>query len=221
MKFKRPDKQLLAVFAAIALATASPTGIAFASVELQSDDFDTDIAGWSAAGASGSQVAWDGSTGFPSPGSLRLSTAGGASDESFKAAGQCLPAEANRVYSVEAHIDPDLGDRSGACFALPVFFDEPDCQGEGSVTGTGDVVSEGQWQRRVRMVSSFGSSRSVRTELVMTLSTGTGVAACHFDAVRLHEGRLVEPVPALALPGLVMLCAALLAGAVMRRRGTA
>lgn len=200
---------------------ASLTGPAGAITELDTDHFEFGISGWSAAGAPETQVAWDDTTGSPSPGSLLLSTEAEDAQESYRAVGQCRAAKTNRHYSVKAQINPDLGSRSGSCFAQPVFYDQPDCQGEGSVTGTGDAVGTGDWQRQISTILSFSSTQSVRVELIMSLNPGSGPAACRFDAVGFYEGRLAELVPAVSLPGLVMLAAALALAAALswqRRR---
>lgn len=218
MNISEKGHLLLQSVAMIVLLAAGLPEVAAASIELQTDNFESDIAGWSAAGAADTQVQWDGSKGFPDPGSLLLSTTTGPASESHKAVGQCLPAQADQIYSVQALMDPELGTRSGSCFALPVFFDQPGCQGEGSVTGTGNAVSEGGWQREIRSVPSFSTTQSVRIELVMTLSTGTGPASCNFDTVSLHEGRLEMPIPTLTPVGIALAWLAIGCVAVWRLR---
>lgn len=201
-----------------AVLFACLTGTAAAVTQLDEEHFDFGVTGWSAAGAPETEVTWDGETGSPAPGSLLLSAAAEAGQDTYKAVGQCQAAKTNRHYSVKAQINPELGNRSGSCFAVPVFYDQADCQGEGSVTGTGDAADTGGWRREISTLLSFTTTQSVRVELVMTLNSGSGPAACRFDTVGFYEGRLAEVVPAVSLPGLAILAAGLGLGAVFSRK---
>lgn len=206
--------------AAVLLAGLVASASAGAQSLLDEENFDTDLNGWTAGGQAGVQVVWDGARGSPSPGSLRLiPPAESTSGESFKAVGQCRPVEPSHVHTVRADVLADLGDRGGTCFAAPVFYGDVDCQGEGSIGGTGDALPGGDWVTRTQAQTSFASSRAMRVELIMSLEPGTGEAACNFDSVRLYQGLVPVPMPALSAGGLLALIGMLgIAATVVVRR---
>lgn len=212
----RKKESLAARVAALALAAAWAGG-APAQTLLASENFDEDVSGWAAAGAPGGQVVWDGSVGSPAPGSLALvAPPGGESGQNFKAVGQCRDVRPAQAYTVQARLRAGLDPRRGSCFATPVFYDAADCQGEGSIGGTGDLLPDADWTSRTRSQTSFQSSVSMRVELVMAVGAGDAQATCHFDSVRLYEGRFPQLVPALAPPWLAVLALAIAMTAVLR-----
>lgn len=210
---KRPNRKLPTTIrvAAVIILLALTAAQVRAQVLLEEHEFDNTVAGWSAAGQAGGQVSWDAIQGSPTPGSLRLDApASSTSPESFKAVSQCRSVEPGQPYTVVAGIRPSLGPRSGRCFAVPVFFDNPDCQGEGSIGGTGDAGADGVWEIEAREQTAFTSSQGLRIELVMSLQPGSGEAYCHFDSVALYRGRVSERVPGPGWPGLLLVGAGIL-----------
>lgn len=210
------ERPFVTVLALLGLALAWSAG-APAQPLIASEDFDRDIAGWTAAGDPGTVVEWDGAMGSPLPGSLAMTAPpGGVTGENFKAVGQCRSVRPAQAYTVEARVRAALNSRRGSCFATPVFYDQADCQGDGSIGGTGDALPVAEWMTEFRSHTSFNSSQSMRVELVMSLGAGDAEATCHFDSIRLYLGRFREPVPLLPLPWLLVLGLALAATAWMR-----
>lgn len=214
--FKFKGKPFVPALALLGLALAWSPG-APAQPLIASEDFDHGISGWTAAGDPGTVVEWDDAMGSPLPGSLAMTAPpGGVTGENFKAVGQCRSVRPAQAYTVEARIRTALGSRRGSCFATPVFYDQADCQGDGSIGGTGDAFPVAEWLTGFRSHTSFNSSQSMRVELVMSLDAGEAEATCHFDSIRLYLGRFREPVPLLSLPWLLVLGLALAATAWMR-----
>lgn len=183
------------LFPAVILILMGQAGQAHGQTVLDRDTFDTDLSGWAAAGDPAGQTSWDGSRGSPAPGSLRLSVPAGAPNGAeYKSVSQCRSVMPETTYVVQSRVRPDLGVRSGRCFAVPVFYDQSGCQGEGSITGSGDVLPEDQWSPLSRSATSFASSVSMRAEFFMVLESGTGPAACNLDDVALS---VLQPVPTL------------------------
>lgn len=200
----------------LALAMIFSAGVQ-AQPLIASETFDDDISGWTATGDPGAQLMWDGDLGSPEPGSLALiAPSGGATEDGFRAVGQCLDARPVQAYTVVAQVREALDSRPKTCLATPVFYDSTDCTGEGSIGGIGDSSSSNGWETKSRSLTSFGTSQSMRIEMVMALEAGDIQATCHFDSVRLYEGRLVEAVPILSVPGLMLLGLAVAFAAWMR-----
>lgn len=212
----RKGGSLAARVAALALALAWAGGVP-AQVLLSSENFDEDASGWTSAGAPGGQVVWDGFAGSPEPGSLAvIAPAGGDGGQNFKAVGQCRDARPDQAYGVQAEVRAGLGSRRGSCFVTPVFYEAASCQGDGSTGGSGDLLPDADWTSQIRSQTSFHSSVSMRVELVMAVDAGDAQATCHFDSVRLYEGRLRQLVPALAPPWLAALVLAIAITAALR-----
>lgn len=200
----------------LALAMVWSAG-AQAQPSIASENFDDDISGWTAAGDPGAQLTWDGNLGSPEPGSLALiAPLGGATEDGFRAVGQCLDVRPTQPYTVVAQVREAPDSRQKTCLATPVFYDSTDCQGEGSIGGIGDGSSSNGWETKSRSLTSFGTSQSMRIELVMALEAGDSEATCHFDSVRLYEGRFTEAIPFLSLPGLMVLLLAMVSVAWIR-----
>lgn len=192
--------------ACLVLACALP-GAASAALLLEEHTFDHGLSGWQAAEESDAQVQWDGLNGSPRPGSLLMSVPVNAPNGSrYKAVSQCRALSGRAMHSVRYRVRPDLGTRSGRCFAVPVYYPEPGCQGEGSISGTGDVLPQEVWTEQVKTATSFSDTMSMRVEFVMRLDGGTGPASCHLDSVEFWQG-----IPALRVPTLVPAAMALFA----------
>ena len=206
----------ISIFALLAFGA---TGT-LAQSQLANGAFDTDIANWTASSPGVATLEWDGLTGSPAPGSLRISTtAPGPGPSGFAALSECIPAMPGSQWSLRARVREESGSLNMSCGLLFALHFNSDCSDPlgGVVSNSSAATTE--WETLVDHLDFPTSDyQAFRVGLAMGTSTNSN-GACNFDSVELLTSPNFAEVPTVDSAALAALAAALaLAGLFWLRR---
>jgi len=175
---------------------------------LENSSFDTDVSGWTFLGDEGETLEWDGTLGFPSPGSLRL----GAIDSTTVgpiALSECFVAPPGSSWNLEAFGRRELNSTELSCGLAFFIFEQPDCTIPiASAVVSGENFAGADW---TPLNAAFEIPEGYNgIQAVLSMSVGLSASgACNFDSVRLTGPPNFAEVPALGPYTLAALIAAL------------
>jgi len=184
---------------------------------LENGNFDTDVSGWIFYGDEGETLEWDGSLGFPNPGSLRL-TATNSNFVGPTAASDCFSAPPASSWLLTAQARREPSSVQLGCGLLFLLYFNPDCSDPTSVVASGPTLAGTDWTPLDFQFEIPEEYSGVRAALTMGVGQ-TANGACNFDSVVLTGPTNFAEVPTADSTALAVLTAALaLAGLLWLRR---
>jgi len=184
---------------------------------LDNGNFDSNIDGWTLYGDASQTMEWDGSLGFPTAGSLRL-TATNSTTIGPIAASECVAAPPGSSWELQAMVRRQPGSTELSCGLQFLLYFLPDCSDPTSAVVSGQTGAGTDWtplNLDYKIPEGYEGIRAAPTMSVGLSANG----ACNFDSVRLTGPPNFAEVPALGPYTLAALVAALaLAGLFWLRR---
>lgn len=200
------------------LALATAEGALGQQNYLPNGDFDADVVGWALEGNPSASMAWDGSQGSPSPGSLRVSLSPGVSLEGAFAGSECVNAPSGSLWTLTVEAREEVGSTLLGCTAFLVLHQTTNCSDPAAAFAVTQQSAGPDWTPLSVSHTMSQGFAGLRVGLNVATSSGA-VGACNFDNATLL-GPSVLDVPALGWRGVLALIIALAAVGVILLRGS-
>lgn len=170
--------------------------------------FDAGIDGWTLTGGGPeSAMAWDGGSGSPTPGSLRMSST--AQGPALEALGDCVNGIPEEVLSVTGRVMEPAAQLGVTCYVALIIYSDLDCTGTRTFTANVPPNTPGIWEDSGFAIQIPTAGISARPGLTMERSAaGSNERVCFFDSIIFESdlrGAPISDIPALSWPGFLVL----------------